>query len=337
MGVRLDLMGRWCAVIALGLPVASAAAQEREAAIVGVEEDLAERIRGQTSDLPWTLRFEEGPAPEDLEAAHGAPVVVWVDVRGETLVLHVADVRARRMFVRELGRPEEEFGESAQQEAVALALRSALQALALGGEIGVAVPAAEEPSEVSEVPEAPPEVSEVPEGPAVSRWTLDASVGWHAALDGASPVQQGPAASLGVGGERWRVGLALEPSLGAELEDALTSVTLHRHVAGVVASLRFGVVELGLRLGGAVYRRSTTSRSEARATEARTYASLLAGAELAVAARLVGPLAIRIGVGADVLPMAPTLQYQTGAGRTTRDRVWPVSPHLAVTIGAVGE
>ncbi|MAC28246.1 MAG: hypothetical protein CMH59_17505, partial [Myxococcales bacterium] len=142
--------------LALSLPLLATAARAQpangapaQAVVAGpLPGDLRARVEGQTGDLAWRLRFEPAaPRPAGLDAAARAfpeaRVVVWV--RGgesDALRLSLVDLRDRRLLEREVAPPEgEAFAASTLHETAALLIRGALQALSLGGEVGVAVPA----------------------------------------------------------------------------------------------------------------------------------------------------------------------------------------------------
>jgi hypothetical protein len=122
----------------------------------GVPADTRERIVGQTSDLPFVL-LPPG-APGDPRGVQGDPlgraarlalgtqarVVVWTTEREGGLEVTIVDLAARRVLVREVpaSGPREH---SAALETVGVIVRAALQALAEGGEIGVATPPVSQP------------------------------------------------------------------------------------------------------------------------------------------------------------------------------------------------
>ena len=100
---------------------------------------VAERIAGQTADLPWSIELRtttttpSGHSAAVLAAEHRARAVLWVDEAPEGFVLHVFDAAQRsaieRRFPRSHAAGDVSQGRSAALESLALAVRSALQAL----------------------------------------------------------------------------------------------------------------------------------------------------------------------------------------------------------------
>lgn len=333
LGACLVVFASWCALGSLG------AAQSRDVArvISPLPADLDERLVGQTSDLEWTLESARAPNPRDLDDAsrhsQGARVVIWVTAHAGGLRLHFADVRDRRLLVRDFAAPNDEpFGGSANVESVAVAVRGALQALSLGGEVGVAAP---------EVTPEPPIVVP-PDPPPLTRSavSIEVEAGWWVALDGESPLQHGPTLRLGLRRARLVMGLGGEVGLGARLSDSLTRVTVARHTAflDVGASLVGGArggLDLVLRLGVArIARGEVEARVEGVAPEpAVTVTSVLVGTRLSANIALGSHLALRLGLGADVLPAAPVLRYADEAGETQiRNRFWWLQPSVLVAL-----
>jgi hypothetical protein len=118
----------------------------------GVPAETRERIVGQTSDLPFVL-LPLGALAAPQPAQQGDPlgraarlavgtearVVVWTVEREGGIEVTIVDLEARRVLLREVpaSGPREH---SAALETVGVIVRAALQALAEGGEIGVATP-----------------------------------------------------------------------------------------------------------------------------------------------------------------------------------------------------
>lgn len=326
-----------CAAAVLVLTATPSLAQERARVLLPLPADLDERLVGQTTDLAWTLERVPGPRPRDLDEAatraEGARVVLWVETGRDGLRLHFADVRDRRLLVRDFSAPNDEaFGGSATLESVAVAVRSALQALSLGGEVGVAAPPPPPPD--------PEPIATPPPTPRAVEASLDAELGWWAALDGESPVQHGPTFRLGLRTRRLLVGLAGEVGLGAQLSDPLTQVSLTRHAAlvdlGVVLLDRpRGGIELAARLGLARYRRGEVEPRVAGVVPApaHTSTSALVGLRLGAEVSPRPRFALRLDLGVDVLPSAPTLRYADEAGNVTiRNDLWMLQPRAALSI-----
>ena len=316
-----------------------------------VEAPLLDRIRGQTSDLPWSVEVVPPlkPRPDTplararaVAAAHGARVVMWFEPRaGGGVALHIAQASEGRLLTRTLGPAEAGEGDptlarSALFETVALAVRSSLRALIAGGQIGVAVP---EPA-VASPPPAPPPPPPPPSG-LQPRLTYTAHLGWQTAFDGQSPYQQGIAAGAGIRGGPWFGGLSVATSLGTSLTDARTTVALTRHTAALTGG-RTLWGDAGLRLaaalsaGAALYRRSTTVPSSgALAAEPRTSGAFVAGAELRLdwlPAGLDRHLGLRVSAGGDALVGAPRLQYRQGDRLVPRGSVWAIQPRVALSL-----
>lgn len=310
--------------------------------IAPLPADLDERLVGQTSDLEWTLETTRASTPRDLDEAagvsRGARVVIWVEARANGLRLHFVDVRERRLLVRDFAAPNDEpFGGSANVESVAVAVRSALQALSLGGEVGVAAPPptpTPEPSEPNE-PSEPDPTSIADESLAV-----EVDAGWWTALDGESPVQQGPMLRLGLRRARLVLGLGGEVGLGARLSDPLTRVTVTRHAAffdlGAAMFVRpRGGLDLLARAGVArIARGEVEARVDGLSPEpATTTTSALFGLRLVGHVALGEHVALRFGVGADAIPSAPVLRYADEAGNTQiRNRFWWLQPNAMLAI-----
>lgn len=308
--------------------------------IAPLPADLDERLVGQTSDLEWTLETTRASTPRDLDEAagvsRGARVVIWVEARANGLRLHFVDVRERRLLVRDFAAPNDEpFGGSANVESVAVAVRSALQALSLGGEVGVAAPPptpTPEPSEPSE-----PDPTSIADE---SRLAVEVDAGWWTALDGESPVQQGPTLRLGLRRARLVLGLGGEVGLGARLSDPLTRVTVIRHAAffdlGAATFVRpRGGLDLLARAGVArIARGEVEARVDGLSPEpATTTTSALFGLRLVGHVALGEHVALRFGVGADAIPSAPVLRYADEAGNTQiRNRFWWLQPNAMLAI-----
>ncbi|MCB9601515.1 MAG: hypothetical protein H6721_25965 [Sandaracinus sp.] len=334
-GLRTRTLAACLAVSAL---CASASAQETARVVTPLPADLDERLEGQTTDLDWRLTRTRMPVPRDLDDAarrsRGARVVIWVETLETGLRLHFVDVRDRRLLVRDFAAPNDEaFGGSANLEAVAVAVRSALQALSLGGEVGVAAPppVVAEPEPIP-VPTPPPE-------PATPT-SVEAEAGWWLALDGESPTQHGPSLRFALRRKRLVVGLGGEVGLGVRLQDELTRVTVTRHAAtvdlgvGLLDGTR-GSLDLLARAGIARFRRGEveTRVDGLSPAPAESTTSALAGLRLVGTFAPTPNLGIRLSVGADALPAAPVLRYADEAGNTQiRNRFWVLQPTIALTL-----
>lgn len=99
---------------------------------------MIERVRGQTADLPWSLRVDANLTLSDASEAiavgerFDADVVIWFDVSSENRVeVNAVEVATQSDFRRpiELDGKETRLSASAMVEATALAVRSLLIAL----------------------------------------------------------------------------------------------------------------------------------------------------------------------------------------------------------------
>lgn len=205
------------------------------------DTELVTRVRGQTSDLAVSVSVshagrleatlaEQLAAAERLAADRGARVVVWFRrLESGAEIAYVAEPARRTVFARRIrAMTKAQGGRSAQFEAVSLTVRSALQALAAGGHIGVTVPRPA-PAPVKPAPVPRPVAPHAKPSPL--RWT--GSVGWQTVLDGLSPYgQQALATELGV---KWRAGLVgvqLAEGFPLRLEDQLSSIDITRYSGG---------------------------------------------------------------------------------------------------------
>jgi hypothetical protein len=326
------------------------------------ERALATRVGGQIGDLPVTLITEEAPEvealssareqnqepealPEQLAAAralvrsHGARAVIWFVWDGKDVTVRVADPESGRLLVRRIARSEGELGSSAQQEAIALVVRTALRALLEGGEIGEREPALVTPevnaAEIAPPAGAParantpaPERREPHSTPSRSLRALQ-GLGARAVWDGAS--ERGSYALTGRFGIEWAplrfelrgaVGLfaAVSPARG-ELE--LARHALSAHVAWLWQLRERLVCALGLGAGAAFYRGRAQADGAGFTPRAPRLALGFASADLNLAflPRWGGG---RFGwagtLGADLYPRTPRLGYEDARGSFVRGR-----------------
>lgn len=316
---------------------------------------FAERVAGQTSDLPVSLQTvprAARPPSEAITVAEaervareaGAAGVAWCTrplPSADRLTLHLVAVEGHRLLVRELGdaRPVPEGDvSSATLETAALVLREALRALAEGTPIGE--PVVREPD--AEAPPAAPATAPARHAPsAASAVTLRAALGWATSLDGVAPLgHQGP--ELGLGVERGRAGLELSvtPTLPVRATDELATIRLLRPSLALRGGVRIRATERlawepGLRLGLVAYRRTTEPDGEGmEPTGARTIVSPLFGPESRVGVRLVGPTELVLAVGLEVVPRVPEIGYEIAGEFGPVLRPWPLQPRVALSLGA---
>ncbi len=357
------------------------------------------RITGQTADLPWQLQRVAGRAGEDrlqvaAQAARAsqARAALWVTREDNgAYTLRLYDPRKHRLLERrfELDPAAGALADSAALEALALAVRSALRALAADQTVGEAVAAGAGSDEAGgggtgagagagkgtgtgggtgtgtgagagkgagkgahggTISSAGGgtgtsegagtgedggggEGSAVPAG---RRVALAASGGWDLALDGQSPLQQGPWARLGVALGRVELAAEAQTALAVTLRDPQTRITLRRHVLLGGASLdvvRRARVQLalGAAAGVAAFARKTT-RVDAGLQPAPAHTPLAFALGLALRARFVllsgarASFGFELALGALVVPAAPVLRYDNARDHVDR-ALWLIQPH----------
>lgn len=137
-----------CLVCGLWLSPASPAWAEQWAAAILEPADAAvlERMEGQTSDLDWGFQNAAGPPTlrraVDVGSDPQIDAVIWFTRTSEGgFRVHVLDARAHRRLERSVSPPvKEALASSATAELCAYIVRSALQAIGAGREIGQPVP-----------------------------------------------------------------------------------------------------------------------------------------------------------------------------------------------------
>jgi hypothetical protein len=311
--------------------------------VAASDQLLLSRIDGQVADLDVALvpdRSAPLAASDDqrfararaLARRHRARVVVWFAGAGPDGVrIYVAEPGRDTLFARRVATADA----SARAEAVAIVVRSTLQALAQGGEIGVKVPR----------PAAPPPVAAPAPAPPAADWDWSLGVQGQVSFDGeSSPGQQGFQGRVDLTRGRLQLGLVGVVGLGDQLSDAMTTVHLARHAAGLGASLRAlraarAALWIGVDAGVILYSRSTTVvggdlEPAPPATTAAGFAS----------PRVRGqwrPLAghglwLTCEVAAAVVIGAPELRYQLGGAPVVRNQLWPVQPSVGVGLRLEG-
>jgi hypothetical protein len=312
------------------------------------DEAIARRVRGQTSDLDVDLTVVEGRLEPTLaaqvEAAgalaeeQGARVIVWFDEGGGgTLLVHVAAPASGRVLVRRIP----SGGRSASRETAAVVVRSALRALAAGGEIGVAAAqAVAEAEAASPTPPPPPrDVDRVPAVRSRARVGFSASLGWQIAIDGESPAgQQGLAARIGGSWRAISLELFVAASLPSRLSDPQLEIDLARHAAGAALSLAIVGrprlrVSIGVLAGVIAWSRTTVSTDpELVATDPRVTPTFFVGPEARaqIAFGRSSPIALELVAGADVVPTAPELV--TEGNDAVVGKLWYLQPRLGLSL-----
>lgn len=316
------------------------------------DEELLERVRGQTIDLPVELRVDrtaiitsgaEPPLEEQLAAAralaasHGARIVVWFrsDPDSSHTTVFIAEPAADRVLMRRIdhgGDAAPALARSAAFEAAALVVRSSIKALAAGGRIGVETRA-------RPAPPPPPPVPELPPAPRASVFAV-AALGWTGALtDAELRGHNAVAGRIGLG--RDNVQLAIDAAFGAEVayRDDRTVVHLARHRLGVDAEYAraLGVRStLSAALGaGAVWFERATDTLDAgvMATPATRTLVPIASASLRWRYRPSrAPIALELSAGVEASARVAHFGYQLDGGFVERTTMWPVAPRLGLAL-----
>ena len=322
---------------------------------------LVERVRGQTSDLDVRLeRVDNAPLEpsfgEQLNVARfeaegvQASVVVWFVRRPPALEVVVADLRADRVLVREIGGGEGALARSAQEEAAALVVRSAFKASLLGAALGepedVLVAEAREPAPPPPPPRPappPPVVAPpAPEPPRRAPLAVRLGLGAEGGFERARPnAYVGLAGRLALARDRWEVGVrggfGLPSSVRLQSDVARLSLAQHRvsAYAGYVPWLRDTVrVVLGASAGMHLFRtRITPEDARFREREQRqAVAALGADVTLLVLPRFTaGRLGIALRVGGEAFPEPLVIGYEAPAF-VQLARLWTVQPVAGVEL-----
>ncbi len=321
----------------------------------GVPADTRERIVGQTSDLPFVL-LPPG-APGDPRGVEGDPlgraarlalgtqarVVVWTTEREGGLEVTIVDLAARRVLVREVpaSGPREH---SAALETVGVIVRAALQALAEGGEIGVATPPVSQPpappaetaQEVVAAQQAEPAAAPRSESTRRSEVMLGAGLGLRFVVD------DGPAFE-GSGSLAWRYGrLWLGATVHASTRQRVRAAPAAISVAhagawleaGVVAFERgaFALLPMGSLGVGRVRRETTRVADGFVGTGSRAHLDLRVGAGLRLRLAL-GPVAWLTLDARLELPLQRVLYtVNTDAGASTLSRTPRAAPAFGLAV-----
>lgn len=312
------------------------------------EQALYERVVGQTSDLDVAVHARATEALESSVAAQlararelgetqDAAVVVWFAHAETALEVWVLDRGAARVLQRSLARGEGELAQSAQEEAAALVVRSAVRASKVGAALGTPerelVP---EPAPVLAPKASTSEAKPPPAPPPAPRFRLGGSL--TGTWDGAS--DHGNLA-LGL-----RFGLAL-PSLelgvrgafglAANVEARLSELALSAHRAGLYAAYAPALsarVQLLAELGAglAVYTTEVSFEQPSFAGADRRALLPVLSAALGARAWFDRVFGVAFAIGADVLPERLTLGYDSASGFVRVARAWPVQPTLSLEL-----
>jgi hypothetical protein len=330
-------------VMVLLVPFMARADDERVGVVVregSGDAMIVTRLRGQLAGLDGvTMMVDTGAgaieatldgqlaAAERLGAAHDAHVVVWFVARGKKLAVAIATLRDHRLFVREIP----PAAESEMAEAAAIAVRSAVRAIALGGTIGVEIKPA--PVETPVVP------ISIPAAPAPTT-AIDASLGWQVVLDGGA--EHGAYALVQrttIARDAWGASLTL--TLGVPLEwhaadDVALDVSRSGAIVGGERRVGSGFA-LGIGAGVLVYHRSTSTVPSGLApTPSHSTVSFAGALEVAWRARIAANVAIVACAGVDVVIGAPEAAIARNEILEVVDTIRAVQPRasLALEVGA---
>lgn len=244
-------------------PASSAWAEQWVAAILEpADAAVLERVEGQTSDLEWELQNVAGPrslrrAIEVGSDRHVDAVVWFTPTRDGGFRVHVLDARAHRRQERSVSPPAEEaLASSATAELCAYIVRSALQAIGAGREIGQRVPPA------TPKPERQPTSASQPPAGDASRAAWAEAAAFLVAQVPERSLQ--PGLRLGVMFEwsPFALGVLASSTAKARIELDRATIQLQRQQLGAAVAFRAldtRAAELWLRLdlGLLAYRRET--------------------------------------------------------------------------------
>lgn len=329
---------RW-ARAAVALVVLLAAGEARAArlrVLVLVPNDehreLAARIKGQTADLDAAVATAEGELPPTLDgqiaaarvAAARADVVVWFAADANGWIAYIA--RGDRVLVRRIGVAPGALSRSASNEAVALAVRTALRGFAAS---------ADSEGEGDQGQGSAPVAGLRPWG----------ELGGTGLLDGTrSAGQYGVALRGGAARGRWHLGVALAYQPAATIDGASASIKVERQQAGLVAGADLvapGVpaarwaLALEVAASAARYRRVTTATAAGSGlvpTPAAVTWSPVLSTGLRGARRVASRTWLALELGADVVPRPPQFGVERSGGFDRFASVWALQPRLALSL-----
>lgn len=287
---------------------------------------VRERIEGQLADLEVAIADADLACHAPLEAriTYAAPdvdVLACVREQAGAISVEVIDVRARRAFVRRFSGG----ATSARAEEAAVALRGTLDALRLGGQLGVVLAPA--PTEPPPFYDSPPESA--PRGPNA----VHIGGGLSSTAEGlGTELPLASYARLAFVHARLEVGVHGSLGLSRRRVFDEASIALTRHVLAI--GLGYALVDTDhARLVGsggvglALRTRTTTTVSGgllATARARRTDAFVHAGLRLQLSPRARGAFAFELGAGVEVPFSQASLAVQSGDVRTRLDRALPV-------------
>lgn len=320
--------------LASAVPALAHADADQLVAVVLVTDDseaeLASRVEGQTSDLDLDLVVERrgpGASGAGADRAHAASiagrrsarVVVWFERDASSWLVHISEPAEEREFVRRVA-ARGDLASSATAEGVALVVRGALRALAAGGQIGVAEPAA------------PREEADGRRG--------FAAIGWRGVTAGGPSIHHGVAARAGFASGPWHGDIATGFYPALSIDDASATIELERWSLSAGFGFELGAgssgdggwrAGLALDAGATRFARVTTSATGSfAATPPETIWSPTAAARARLARRLFGRAWLELTVGAELLLRAPEFVVSSGDSTTVHTRLRPVEPFGAL-------
>lgn len=360
---------------------------------------LLPRVQGQLSDVNAQLIVVETAAPSEdfadqveaaqaLAAREHADVVLWFAVpksgaSAHAVLVHVFTPGEQRIFTRRLSLEGNGSAtatvadklDSSVLEAAALAVRSAVNALAAGGSIGItthealaeskqrAQPSRERDDGAAAVGGLPEHTSDTPSpfeqqllaashhddgryrdaGPGHSRLAARFYLGVQSVIDGESKLgQRGLFARASVGMGALSVSVYGSYGLPVGIDDALFALEVARHAAGGALDLRTDLSErtsfaLGVHAGAALFARTSAAKTpEAKPNPAALTPALEFGPEVAFAWLFGKWLDLGFGLAAQLaLDVLPFAPSFEASGGGDRHRLWAFQPRLSVGLEGV--
>ena len=302
------------------LPLHASAQETHRVELVGeVEPEQLVRLQGQLAGLDWVLsRRDEVPSVAEI-GTRDADALVWFRTDGEVVSVWVADPRRGRLYVEQLARGEDA---SARYEAIAIVVRTSLEALALGGVIGIALP---QPTEPIEPAPTAPVVDLEPIAKASSRYRIQATLAFAGGFDGLA-IPHGAELGLGISVDWLMIAITGRVGLPSTVEGERVSLALEHHRVAVRSS--FALLDetllritMTLDLGASLITRTTIAVAPGLNP---TASALTASASIGASARLIVWLAPSLGLTLDLGGElnTPTPRYQVDDAAVHEP--WPV-------------
>ncbi len=309
------------------------------------DPEVLRRVLGQLGDLPQQIEVEARTSTladprahaRQLAGRRAVEAVAWIDedAKGGFLVtvVHLDSGRLLSRPVRPV-RDRPPRRRSATKEAVALIVRSTLQAMESWRRRDDApAPSKRAPPPEPELEvevEPPPVASSAPLG-------LEAAIGWSAMIDRGTLGPHGPEARVMLRAGIWAIGVEASTDVPQHLRDTLATIEVVRYRAALGAGIeaaRLGPLALtpALSVGASIHHRTTVETGEGvRATPPSTAVALVVRGEARFAydaEALGGRVGVELGLGADGFVGVPRIAYQRGGETVGRARSWAVQPEL---------